>query len=139
MIKTIFSAFVALLSAVVLSACGGGDVASPDQLELQRQIANDNSKFNAQRWRGDNGYEQAGLLTRGDSTQQPKCPQGDGWASVDLIDAKSKAVVLKLKCSTYSASVGCYKDEDFKARPVLASQENTCNAGIPKVLKKLEN
>lgn len=45
---------------------------------------------------------------------------------------------MKLKCSTVSGNLGCYKDEDFKARAVLASQENACNKDIPKTLKKLE-
>lgn len=109
-----------------------------DTLETQRSVANDNSRYNAQKWRADNGYEANGILTRGDSTQQANCPQGDGWASVDLTDPKTKAVVQKLKCSTVSGNMGCYKDEDFKARAALASQENTCNKDIPKTLKKIE-
>jgi hypothetical protein len=118
--------------------CGAKQEVSFDTLEMQRSIANDNSKFNATKWRAENGYEQAGILARGDSTQQSNCPQGDGWASVDLVDGSTKRVVVKLKCSTVSGNIGCVTAEDFKARAVLASQENTCNDKIPSMLKKIE-
>jgi hypothetical protein len=135
--KTALIALVSIAAALCLTACGE-DKVSFDTLELQRQIANDNSRYNAQKWRAENGFEVMNILTRGDSTQQANCPQGDGWASVDLIDAKTKAVQIQLKCSTVSGAVGCYKAEDFKARSVLARQENSCNAEIPKQLKKIE-
>ena len=131
--KAIFTIAV----AAALVACGDKQV-SFDTLETQRSIANDNSRYNAQKWRAENGHEALNILGRGDSTQQAACPQGDGWASVDLIHAKTKAVEEKLKCSTLSGNLGCYKDADFKARAVLAKQENTCNDQIPKTLKKIE-
>lgn len=127
----------ALIAAFALTGCGNKEV-SFDTLETQRSIANDNSRYNAQKWRAENGFEALNILSRGDSTQQATCPQGDGWASVDLIDTKTKAPEVKLKCSTVSGNLGCYKDADFKARAVLAKQENTCNNDIPKTLKKIE-
>lgn len=128
---------IAAITIATLTACGN-DKVSFDTLETQRAVANDNSRYNAQKWRAENGFEKHNILARGDSTQQATCPQGDGWASVDLIDSKTKAVEIKLKCSTVSGNLGCYKDEDFKARAVLAKQENTCNNEIPKTLKKIE-
>lgn len=132
----ILTTIVAVL-LLALTGCGNEKV-SFDTLELQRAVANDNSRYNAQKWRAENGYESLNILSRGDSTQQANCPQGDGWASVDLIDPKTKATQLKLKCSTVSGNLGCYMDEDFKARAVLAKQENACNPEIPKTLKKIE-
>lgn len=134
--KSTFQWVVIAVMAIMLTACGK-DV-SFDTLETQRSIANDNSRYNAQKWRAENGFEKLGILGRGDSTQQANCPQGDGWASVDLIDPQTKAPQVKLKCSTVSGNLGCYKDEDFKARAVLAKQENSCNDDIPKTLKKIE-
>lgn len=132
-------ALAAVALASSLSACSGRtEQVSFDTLELQRNVANDNSRFNAQKWRAENGHESLSILARGDSTQQAACPQGDGWASVDLIDPKSKQPIVKLKCSTVSGNLGCYLDADFKARAVLAQQENRCNADIPKALKKIE-
>ena len=122
------SVLITAALAVFLAACGP-DVASPAALETARDVANANSRFNATKWRGENGYETAAILARGDSSQQPSCPQGDGWASVDLLDPKTKAVVKPLKCSTYSANVGCIPAEDFRARSQLATQENTCKIG----------
>lgn len=126
-----------LAASAALASCSD-DKVSFDTLETQRAIANDNSKFNAQKWRAENGFENLNILTRGDSTQQANCAQGDGWASVDLIDKTTKQPVEKLKCSTVSGNLGCYKELDFKARTVLASQENSCNSSIPKTLKKIE-
>lgn len=130
------TALIALLSAV-LSGCEKTSV-SFDTLETQRAVANDNSRYNAQKWRADNGYEKNGILARGDSTQQADCPQGDGWASVDLTDPNTKSPILKLKCSTVSGNLGCYKEDDFKARSNLANQENRCNTDLPVSLKKIE-
>lgn len=129
---------IAAIAVLALTACGD-DKVSFETLETQRSVANDNSRYNAQKWRAENGQEALGILARGDSTQQASCPQGDGWASVDLTHPTTKQPVVKLKCSTVSTNVGCLKDEDFKARAVLAKQENTCNAEIPKLLKKIEN
>lgn len=128
---------ISVLSIAALCACSD-DKVSFDTLELQRAVANDNSRYNAQKWRAENGFEALNILARGDSTQQATCPQGDGWASVDLINPTTKQPQEKLKCSTVSGNLGCYKDADFKARAVLAKQENTCNAEIPKTLKKIE-
>lgn len=129
---------LAVLAAVfVLAGCGKNEE-SPAALETARETANSNSRFNAAKWRGENGYEATNILARGDSTQQPKCPQGDGWASVDLLNPSTKAKVVELKCSTYSANVGCYLATDFKARPALSTQENSCSAQVPYPLKKIE-
>lgn len=81
--KYIMIASIVALGTLV-TACGRKEV-SFEALEIQRGIANDNSKFNAQKWRAENGYEKNSILARGDSTQQANCPQGDGWASVDLL------------------------------------------------------
>lgn len=134
--KATFQLVVFALVALMLTACGK-DV-SFDTLETQRSIANDNGRYNAQKWRAENGFEKYNILGRGDSTQQANCPQGDGWSSVDLIDPQTKQAVVKLKCSTVSGNLGCYKEEDFKGRAVLAKQENSCNDDIPKTLKKIE-
>lgn len=127
----------ALVALVALAACSGEKV-SFETLETNRAVANENSAYNAKKWRADNGMGELGILTRGDSTQQAKCPQGDGWASVDLTNPQTKQAVLALKCSTVSPNIGCLKASDFKDRAVLANQENTCNAEIPTTLKKIE-
>lgn len=126
-----------LIALAALAACSG-DKVSFETLETNRAVANENSAYNAKKWRAENGFAEAGILARGDSTQQAKCPQGDGWASVDLTNPQTKAVVVALKCSTVSPNIGCLKAVDFKERAVLANQENTCNAEIPTTLKKIE-
>lgn len=124
------------IASLSIAACNEKE--SPAALETAREVASANAKFNAIKWRGDNGFESLSILSRGDSTQQPKCPQGDGWASIDLLDPATKQPKVKLKCSTYSQNVGCNKEEDFKARSVLAQQEGTCSDQVPYPMKKLE-
>lgn len=135
--KSFSKVVLSLVCVAAISACSGS-LASSDEMEIARTVANANAKFNAIKWRGDNGFENLTVYGRGDSTQQPKCPQGDGWASIDLLDENKRAAV-KLKCSTFSASVGCYAEKDFAARPQLSNQENTCSNQVSYPMKKLEN
>lgn len=130
--KIIITAIV----SIFLFACT--ESVSFDTVKAQRATANENSRYNAQKWRAENGYEKLCILARGDSTQQTKCPQGDGWASVDLTNPDTKQVEVKLKCSTVSANIGCMLSDDFKARAGLASQENRCNFELPVVVRKIE-
>jgi len=134
--KTI-AIFFAVAVLAFLSGCKD-DKVSFETLETNRSIANENSRYNAQKWRADNGMGELGILARGDSTQQANCPQGDGWASVDLTNPTTKQPAIALKCSTVSANVGCIKASDFKDRAVLSSQENRCNSEIPSTVKKIE-
>ena len=123
-------------ATVVLSGCK--DEVSFDALEAARSTVNANAHYNATKFRAENGHSELGLLVRGDSSQQNSCPQGDGWASVDLVDAKTKQPMYKLKCSTVSPNVGCMYEQDFKSRTQYSSQENKCNDTLPKVPKKIE-
>jgi len=109
--------------------------ASWDTTESARQQAQDNAEFNAQIFRNAN-FPDLSILMRGDSTIDRSCPQGDGWASIDLV-AKGDGVKTKIKCSTVSASIGCMTEEDFKARKQYASQDNHCNPEIPFPLPKI--
>lgn len=142
-VMEILMAVVVLTVTVFTIGCSKKEPEPPvptisfDELENQRGIANANSKANASRWRGENGYEKTSLYARGDSTQSNTCPQGDGWASMDLLDPDSKQAVVKLKCSTVSFNLGCYEESDFKKKP-YAAQENNCDRSLPARLTKLE-
>ena len=123
---------------LTLAGCGKKDEVSFDALESARSVVNANAQYNATKFRAENGYSNLGLLVRGDSTQQPSCPQGDGWASVDLLNPETKQPQVKLKCSTVSPNIGCMAVEDFKNRVQYVSQENTCNPSLPYPPKKIE-
>lgn len=98
-----------------------------DTLETARTQARENAKWNAQAFRmSDPRFSGMDIVTRGDSTQQPDCPQGDGWASVDFL-SKDKATAIKTKCSTVSAAVGCMTDDDFKGK-VYAQDDGHCQS-----------
>ncbi len=121
--KKLFLAF-ALASIMSLSACG--DKVSFDTVEAQRSTAIDNSGFNAQIYR--NAYKPDLVIkARGDSTIDAKCPQGDGWATIDLLNKQTGGIVEVIKCSTYSASIACMNVEDFQKRYT----DGKCDADIP--------
>lgn len=110
--------------------------ASFDTVEDSRRLARENSQYVAVDFRRQNTtYAQLDIYMRGDSTISSSCPQGDGWASVDL-RTKDGATVTKLKCSTVSASIGCLEESDFKTKS-YAQQEGNCSSEIPFPLPKL--
>lgn len=128
---------IAALTATLLTACGK-DV-SFDTLETARKQAKENAEFNAKTWRSQTpGYAQLSLISRGDSTQTPDCPQGDGWASIDLVDPNQPNRKVALKCSTVSDSVGCREANDFKASP-YANEDGKCQdtKKVPHPLPKI--
>ena len=125
-----------LITTLALTGCA--EKTSFDALESARATVNANAHYNASKFRAENGYSDLGLLVRGDSTQQPSCPQGDGWASVDLVHPDTKQPLHKLKCSTVSPNIGCMLVDDFKSRVQYANQENTCNADLLYPPKKIE-
>jgi hypothetical protein len=125
------------ISIIALTACSKEDV-SFNTLETARQQARENAEFNAQVFRSSmpNGGELK-IVSRGDSTQEPGCPQGDGWATIDVLSAGG-AKVAKLKCSTVSNAVGCRTDADFKESP-YAAEDGKCAplSKVPHPLPKI--
>lgn len=121
----------------VFAGCGSKDV-SFDTLETARKQAKENAEFNARKWRADTKlHADANLISRGDSSQAPACPQGDGWATIDLVNANGQTLT-KLKCSTVSDSVGCREERDFKSSP-FANEDGQCQATtkVPHPLPKI--
>lgn len=130
----------AIAVLATLAGCNQQTV-SFDTLETARKQAKENAEFNARAWRAQAPVTaELGILSRGDSTQAPSCPQGDGWASLDLVDSKSGQIRVKLKCSTVSDSVGCRMDSDFKSSP-YANEDGRCQSTdkvphpLPKIVK----
>lgn len=133
--------FLILAAAVAaaLVGCSAKEVAF-DTLETARKQAKDNAEYNARKWRADTKtWAGSNIISRGDSTQSPTCPQGDGWASMDLVNENGQPQV-KLKCSTVSDSVGCLEANDFKTKP-YANEDGQCQPTskvphpIPKIAK----
>jgi len=123
--------------AMCVSLTGCKDELSFDSVESGRVQANENSEFNVKAFRQTHSeYAGYSISMRGDSTQSSKCGQGDGWASIDLINVE-KGLKISLKCSTVSAATGCMTDVDFKARS-YASQDGQCDTSIPYPLPKIQ-
>ncbi len=117
----------AVIAATMLTACGKQEVqeVSFASLEEAKGTARENALFNAQMYRQSNIlYKGWDLIGRGDSTQSNSCPQGDGWATMELVNPE-KTKLIKAKCSTVSSNTGCLDDADFKTKP-FASEDNVC-------------
>jgi hypothetical protein len=127
-----------ILSILVLAACSK-DV-SFNTLEEAKGTARENALFNAQRYRQENVlYKGWDIIARGDSTQMPDCPQGDGWATMEFVEPNTRRIT-KVKCSTVSANTGCLEDSDFKTKP-FAAEDGHCQPvtkvpfPLPKIAK----
>jgi hypothetical protein len=116
----------AVLTAVALTACNETkQEVSFASLEEAKGTARENAMFNAQMYRQSNIlYKGWDIIGRGDSTQSNACPQGDGWATMELVNPE-KTRLVKAKCSTVSGNTGCLDDSDFKTKP-FASEDGVC-------------
>jgi hypothetical protein len=138
---------VLAFAAVALSGCGKEESVSFNTLESARAQGLENAVTNAKAYVRENP-RMAGMDVVGhvDSTQTATCPQGDGWASLSVmkedktrIEVNSGKTVMekyKIKCSTVSANLGCYLEEDFKSKS-FAAQEGKCDATLPFPLPKV--
>lgn len=131
---------LALIAAAALSACGK-DTVSADRLEEARQTAKANAEFNASMYKATNPRFDAAfsIVGRSDTTQTADCPQGDGWASMSIMKVEGKQVdKTALRCSTYSSSVGCYREEDFVKDKQMVSEDGVCRKEVPYPLPALK-
>jgi hypothetical protein len=113
-----------VISVLALSACKESEV-SFASLEEAKGTARENAMFNAQMYRQSNIlYKGWDIIGRGDSSQTNACPQGDGWATVELVNPE-KTRLVKAKCSTVSGNTGCLEDADFKTKQ-FAGEDGQC-------------
>lgn len=136
--QKVTSVMASVAALILVTACSK-DTASFDTLETARKQAKENAEFNAKFWRAQTpAYAQLSMIGRGDSSQTPDCPQGDGWASIDLVDPNDPTRKLGLKCSTVSDSVGCRENNDFKASS-FAGEDGRCQptTKVPHPLPKI--
>ena len=151
---------LALFVAIGLSACGKQEARPPtsdelraealsnsdknrklqDLLEQQRSTALDNALKNAAGYFAMNPRFDSTWKTVGHTDDQinPACPQGSGWAWVNIMHVEGKTVEKKrIWCSTSSASLGCYIEDDFLKGP-NAKQAAACDSNLPHPLKPLK-
>ncbi len=124
----------AVITALLLSACGKDKVGF-DTLEQARGQVNENVTLVAQDYRAKNNLASYDIYMRGDSTQSNECPQGDGWASIELKD-RSSGQKISMKCSTVSINLSCLESTDFKTK-AYASEEGRCNTLLPFPVRKI--
>jgi len=132
---------VIAMTAAALAGCGKKEEpVSFATLEDARAQARANGEYNAQLYRAENPrFSDHKIVSHGDSTQSPDCPQGDGWASNTIMSVNGKEVEkFSIKCSTVSAALGCYIDTDFVKKP-FAAEEGKCQPvnKVPFPLPKL--
>lgn len=124
-----------ILLAISATACNKKDT-SFDDLEAAKNQVRENALFSAQRFRVENPkLDGWSLVSNGDSSQTPQCPQGDGWATLTAISPDRKQEV-KIKCSTVSGATGCLYDSEFKGKP-FAGEDGRCNPNVPYPIPKI--
>lgn len=132
---------LALATILALSACGPKEAATADRLEEARSTAKTNAEYNAQLYKAANPRFTSDfqIVGRSDTTQTAQCPQGDGWASLSIMKVDGKIVdKTSLRCSTYSTSVGCYREEDFVKDKQLVTEDGVCRSEVPYPLPALK-
>lgn len=133
------SLFLIPLMALMATKCTcQAEKVSFETAEEARKVARENSGMLARQFRAEMKLDDYELMLRGDSTITVDCPQGDGWASIDMLNKKT-GEQLKLKCSTVSAGIGCILDADFKQRAQYANKEGNCDKDLPHPLPKIMN
>lgn len=111
-----------------------------DLLEQQRSTALDNALKNASSYFAQNPRFDSSWKTIGHTDDQisPSCPQGSGWAWVNVMKVDGKEVQKnKLWCSTSSASLGCYIEADFVKGPNFKVSQ-ACDSNLPHPLKPIK-
>jgi long-subunit fatty acid transport protein len=131
----------AALAAIFLPACGKKEEpVTSSRLEEMRQTAKANAEYNAALYKAQNPRftSDFSIISRSDDAQSSACPQGDGWAELSIMKVEGKTVdKTVLMCSTFSASVGCYRKDDFDKAPNLAKQNGGCNSEVPYPLPRI--
>lgn len=124
---------ISLIAAAIALTSACTQKVNSSNLEEARATAKANSELNAQLYKAANPRFTAdySIITRADTSQTPECPQGDGWAELSIMKVDGKTVdKTVLMCSTYSTSVGCYRQGDFAKDKQLAGQDGRCNKDI---------
>jgi hypothetical protein len=126
-----------LLAASLMFAACSSDVSSND-LEEAKGTARSNAAFNAKMYRKENApiVGDVDIVNNGDSSQTSKCPMGDGWATLKLVNPKG--VITEIKCSTFSANTMCLTNQEFKTKP-FAGEDGQCGKDrVPYPIPKLK-
>jgi len=152
---------IATVAIAALTACGKKEPTASEKMEAARMVQNNgaafqqledarararsNAEVNGRAYLSENPRftDGAKLVSHGDSTQSFECPQGDGWASLTIMKVtgtkktEQEIEKWKIKCSTASATLGCYLEDDFAKKP-FANEENKCNKNLPYPLPEVK-
>lgn len=142
MLKRVFMmVFVALTFFAFMQGCSSDPAPeSLATLEQQRDIVRENTMLNAQLFRSaDARLSNYKIIPNGDSTQSPRCPQGDGWATLTLVDMAINDEKT-IKCSTYSRSISCVYSQEFTKKS-YAADDGKCQSieKVPYPIPKIAN
>lgn len=153
------------VAIAALTACGKEEVRQPTDAELRterlarseenqkiqnmleqnRSTAMDNISRNVATYFSLNPRFQPAsdwsVIPHTDDYIDQACPSGSGWGWANIMNTKLKdekggPVKYKVYCSTSSAALGCYIENDFKAGP-HAKEASRCNDNLPSPLKPI--
>lgn len=131
---------IAIAALVALTGCSEKKDVSFQTLEDGRAQARANAEYNAIQYRTENPRMQGlKIVSHGDTTQSPECPQGSGWATLSIMNVNKELASTekyKVVCSTVSAAQGCFLESDFEKTP-HSKESNQCNSKLPFPLPKV--
>lgn len=135
---------LAIAATLALTACGHSEV-SQSTLEDARSQSLQNGATVAKAYIRENPRLRGmDVVGHADEHQTLDCPQGSGWAYPSAMRPKLDASgnptgemeKVRLVCSTVSANIGCYREEDFKLTNFY-SQSGSCDRKLPFPLPKV--
>jgi RAB protein geranylgeranyltransferase component A len=139
-------AIATILASMALAGCSKKEEVSHNTLEDARSASLNNGVTVAKAYIRENPrLKGMDVVGHSDEFQTSDCPQGSGWAylsamrqSETLVEADGKPAVEKIKlvCSTVSASLGCYRESDFK-QTKFSETAGQCDRKLPFPLPKV--
>lgn len=120
---------------VVLAGCSS-DLADPALVSQNRVNGKAIAQLNAQNYMRDHFPGQAVYVSGDiDSFVSRSCPQGDGFASFDVMDEASGKVLEPLQCRTWELT-GCFKTKQASQKGTY--MKNQCNPEVPTEITKVK-
>lgn len=130
-----YASIVALALAVsTLAACGPEPVPT-DTVDQNQGVTRENSQLNAQRYKAAVYPNATQVVMQSDSTVNPQCRYGDGWASGNIIQDGRQ--VAKIKCQTNGTgkgTFGCMTQAEFDTKD-YAAKDGRCDDTLTKLDK----
>lgn len=128
--------FFALLSLAALFAGCNKGAADPAVVSQNRVNGKAIAQLNAAQYAREN-YPNRDTFVAGDldSFVSTSCPQGDGYATWEVKDKTTGAIIMTLQCRTWEMT-GCFPESEAMNKGNY--MKNQCNPEVPSTIQKVQ-